>query len=484
VTNASMSARVVVAKLRAAAIAVPVLVLVLMAAAERAGAQCGTGIIAMPVDFSVAEGTMFNGAVATFQDCDNPAATTADFNASIDWGDGSSTTAGTIVSSSAAFTVLGQHTYADEGSFTVTVTINDNPPGTRTATVTDTATVTEADSLSGSPVTFSAAAGTPFTGTVANFTDTLTTNVPGDFTATIDWGDATTTAGTVTGGGSSFAVSGTHTYAGTGTFTVTVTLSDDAPGTATAQVTSTAHVGTTALSVTTVNFSVAEHAVFNGTVATFTDSDKTKTPASFTATIDWGDATPTTTGVITGGSGSFTVTGTHTYTDEQSFTFTVTVAENSPGTSSGSATGTATVTEADVLSSGGAVTINATQGQPFTGAVANFSDTDTGNTAADFTATIFWGDATSSAGTVTGGGGSFTVSGTHTYASSGNFTVTVVFSEDAPGTATAQAQNTAVVAPPAPPAPPPIPALDFRGLLVLALALGGAGFYLLRLRRG
>jgi len=453
------------------------------------GPAAASVITAFPVDFSVAEGTQFSGAVATFEDDNSPGPTLtpADFNATIDWGDGSPTTAGMIGSSSAAFTVTGQHTYADEGSFTVTVTINDNPPGTGTATATDTATVSEADSLTGTPVTFSAAAGTPFTGTVANFSDTLTTNVPGDFTATIDWGDATTTAGTVTGGGGSFAVSGTHTYAGTGTFSVTVTLSDDAPGTATAMVTSTAHVGTTALSVTSVNFSVAEHAAFNGTVATFTDSDKTKTPASFTATIDWGDATPVTAGVITGGSGSFTVTGQHTYTDEGAFTFTVTVAENSPGTSMGSASGTATVSEADVLTPGAAMTITAFKNVPFTGAVATFTDSDTANVPGDFIAVISWGDASSSAGTVTGGGGTFTVSGTHTYANSGTFGIGITLSDDPPGTATATAQATANVAaapPPPPPPPPLVPALDPRGLVVLGLALGGCALYLLRRARG
>src|ERR1700688_1375716 len=67
-----------------------------------------TTITAFPVDFSAAEGAAFNGAVATFED-DNPAATPADFTATIDWGDGSGTTAGTIFASSAAFTVIGQH---------------------------------------------------------------------------------------------------------------------------------------------------------------------------------------------------------------------------------------------------------------------------------------------------------------------------------------------------------------------------------------
>jgi hypothetical protein len=200
-----------------------------------------TVITAMPADFGANEAAAFNGQVAIFTD-DNPAAAPSDFTASIDWGDGSAVTPGTITISSGAFGVIGQHTYSDEGSFTATVTVSDQAPGTGTATATDTATINEADGLTGSPVTFSAQSGSSFSGQVASFTDTNASAVVSDFTATINWGDATTSAGTVTGGGSAFQVSGTHTYAGAGTFSVMVTLSDDKPGTATAQAISTANV--------------------------------------------------------------------------------------------------------------------------------------------------------------------------------------------------------------------------------------------------
>jgi hypothetical protein len=81
-----------------------------------------------------------------------------------------------------------------------------------------------------------------FTGAVATFTDTYAANVPSDFVATINWGDGGTTPGTVTGGSGSFTVSGVRTYGAPGKNSVTVTLSDDAPGTATASVVSTANV--------------------------------------------------------------------------------------------------------------------------------------------------------------------------------------------------------------------------------------------------
>jgi hypothetical protein len=450
----------------------------LVATAAVPGRAGATVITASPIDFVASEQSSFSGAVATFTDND-PNATPASFTTSIDWGDGSPATAGTLGFSSDAFVVLGQHTYTDEGSFTATVTISDLPPGTGSAKASPTAKVNEADALSGAPRTFSAAAGVSFTGTVATFSDSLTATPAADLLATIVWGDATTSAGTVSGGGGSFQVSGTHTYASPGTFPVTVTLSDDPPGTATATVTSTAHVGGVGLAVTAVNVSTAEGAPFNGTVATFSDSDTSRTPASFTSSIHWGDGTAPTVGTITGGAGSFTVTGQHTYADEGTSTTTVTVTETGPGGATSTGTGSASVTETDGLS-GTPATITAQAAAPFNGTVATFTDTDTANVASDFVATIDWGDGTTSPGTVAGGGGTCTVSGSHTYAASGTFTVTVTLADDAPGTATAAVASTANVS-----AAPitAIPTLDSRGLLVLGLGLIGAAFYLLRVRR-
>jgi hypothetical protein len=450
--------------------ALAVAVLFALAAAP-AGA---TVITASPVDFSINEGAAFNGAVATFTD-DNPAAVPSDFTATIDWGDGTSPTAGSIGSSSAAFVVIGMHTYADEGSFTATVTISDVSPGTGTATATDTATVTESDSLSGTPVTFTATAGTSFTGTVANFTDSYAGNTPADLTATIDWGDATTSAGTVAGGGGSFSVSGTHTYAGSGTFSVTVTLSDDAPGTATAMVTSTAQVGAASgLTAFPRTIAATEGAAFNGVVATFTDGRGGAVPGDFTATIDWGDGTTTAGTVASTGGGAFTVSGTHTYADEGAFSLPVQITDNVSMTSA-STTSTANVAEADALTPA-PVTFSASTGTPFSGVVATFTDTYTANVPSDFTATIDWGDGTTTAGTVAGGGGTFSVSGTHTYATPGAKTVTVTLTDDAPGTASATATSTANVTAPV----ATVPALDWRGMAALTLLLATAGLLFLR----
>jgi len=66
--------------------------------------------------------------------------------------------------------------------------------------------------------------------------------------------------------------------------------------------------------------------------------------------------------------------------------------------------------------------ITATHAVAFTGEVASFVDGTPTATASSFTATVYWGDGTNSAGTVTGStGGPFNVSGTHTYSAAGIF---------------------------------------------------------------
>ena len=63
--------------------------------------------------------------------------------------------------------------------------------------------------------------------------------------------------------------------------------------------------------------------------------------------------------------------------------------------------------------------------QAFNGTVANLADGDPAAPLTDFTATINWGDSSSSSGTVSGSGGSYSVAGSHTYASTGYFNVSV-----------------------------------------------------------
>jgi streptogramin lyase len=100
---------------------------------------------------------------------------------------------------------------------------------------------------------------------------------------------------------------------------------------------------------------------------------------------------------------------------------------------------------------GTGTSITEVQGHQCTDVVANFTDNDTGVTQSNFTVTINWGDGTpldTTTGTVeqTGTGttgNTFSVSGTHTYANKGNFTITVTIHDiqdnlNVPVTSTAQ----------------------------------------------
>ncbi|HLH87323.1 MAG TPA: VCBS repeat-containing protein [Xanthobacteraceae bacterium] len=386
--------------------------------------------------------------VATFSDSNN-SDTAASFTASIDWGDGT-TTAGTVTGGLGSFSVTGgPHTYTgaagDEGGDTVTTTltrISDNDSATATGAV----FIGESDHFAVTGTAVSGSQGTLLNNVqVATFTDTYTGHPDGsDFTALIDWGDGTgQTLGTVSGSGGSFTVDGSHTYANAGNDTITVDVLDNG-GTATASGTSTATIAARTLAGTMVLTAAVEAAALPGNtvVATFTDTITRDTAGDFTATIDWGDGN-TTTGTVVGSNGSFTVEGGHTYGDEGSDPAVVTLIHTSDSASA-TASGSVAVAEADLLTGHGE-TIRPHANVPFSGEVATFSDTNTANVAGDFTATINWGDGTTTTGTVTGGSGTLTVDGTHTYTHPGHESITVTLADDTPGTATATASSTANV---------------------------------------
>jgi hypothetical protein len=180
---------------------------------------------------------------------------------------------------------------------------------------------------------------------------------------------------------------------------------------------------------------------------TFTDSSTSDTAADFTAAIDWGDGTTQTDLPVTGGNGAFTVTSTHFYADEGGFplSMTLTRSDNLQAT----AAATAADGEADTLTVTG-TNFTAIAGHAFTGAVASVIDPNTFNTAGDFVVTINWGDGTTTAGTLSGANGAFTVSGAHTYAASGQDDVAVTVADDAPGTATGMATTVIAIDPTAP----------------------------------
>src|SRR5262249_28030290 len=116
-------------------------------------------------------------------------------------------------------------------------------------------------------------------GTVATFFDANTNAPLSDFTATIAWGDGNISGGTVSSLGSgNFSVTGTNTYAQSGTFPVSVQIQD--VGGATALFVSTANVSSGSTATTTTLSSSANPSVVGS-------------PVTFTALVTSGSDTPT-----------------------------------------------------------------------------------------------------------------------------------------------------------------------------------------------
>jgi len=190
-----------------------------------------------------------------------------------------------------------------------------------------------------------------------------------------------------------------------------------------------------AIAATATNFSSTEGKPFTGTVATFTDTDTNATAADYSATINWGDGS-TSTGTVTGSGGSFSVSAGHTYSEEGSDQVTVTITDSDNASNSAAAQSTATVADGALAAS---AACSATFSRSFSGMTAMFVDAASpSGTVSDFSATISWGDGTSSAGTITVvSGGTYAVSGSHIYASTGMFTIITAIKDVGGKTATA-----------------------------------------------
>jgi len=422
---------------------------------ENAANQIGKIFADQPIsasgtDVSAVQDQGFTGTVAKFFDPDF-AANASNFSASIDWGDGSSPSSGSITGGPTCtltcpngnFTVSGSHTYATEGTYTVTVTITENEEeqgiNFPAATTTATATVTDAP-ISASGASVHAIEDQSFTGTVTTFTDPDTSASAGDYTAVIDWGDGTTPvagSGSVSGSSGRFTISGSHTYSRQGTFTTKTTIYDVDNASNVKTVNGTATVADAPISASGSAVAATEGQAFTGTVATFTDPDTSASGGEYTAVIDWGDGTPASSGNVSGSGGSFTVSGSHVYADEGTDTVKVTITDADNASSTATASATASVGDAAL----GATGVNRPVPQSFTGTVATFSDANPSAPASDFTAMIDWGDGSAPApGTVSGTAGSYSVNGTHSYATTGPETVKVTIADDGGASASAASQ--------------------------------------------
>jgi hypothetical protein len=104
-----------------------------------------------------------------------------------------------------------------------------------------TLTITPAP-LSATGLNISATAGAPFSGAVATFTNADPFGGASSYNAVITWGDGSSSAGVISGTGSTLTVSGSHTYAGAGSDPVGARISHKLGDTTTATTSATARV--------------------------------------------------------------------------------------------------------------------------------------------------------------------------------------------------------------------------------------------------
>jgi hypothetical protein len=369
------------------------------------------GVVATLVD------TNFNDTPSTFN---NPPGSVL-----INWGDGQ-TSSGLVVGAilPGVFEVDASHVYAQSGTYSTQITVT--AQNGQDAIANGLAIVTtEPQQLTIVGNTIAGTAGQPVTSaTLATFLDANPADIASDFNALITWGDGQSSLGEIQGLSGAFTVSGTHTYSASGTYTTNVTVIGLNNGLSAFTSGEAKITPPSPYTLTGQQFIETAGSSFTVPVATFTDPNPTDSASMFSAAVNWGDGQASRGNVI-GGNGSFTITGSHAYAVPGAYSVVTTLVDQNNHTAM--TTSSAMVT-GPVLTPVPA-TITPSLGQPFTGIVASFFDTNTADTYQDLSATINWGNGIVNAGSVVPNPitpGLFDVHGTNTYTVAGTYAVNVL----------------------------------------------------------
>jgi PKD repeat protein len=264
------------------------------------------------------------------------------YDVQVDWGDGSSDVASVSGSDNPfSYSFNGNHTYSQDGSYFVTVSVLDQNGSTGTS---DSATVTVSNVT---PIVDTPKVSPPTTeSTPTFFSVSGTFSDPGGvsdqpYIAVIDWGDGATDDAMVSGNDSPFTYSftGSHTYGQSGSYPVTVSVTDQNGSTGTSNP-ATATVANVAPIVDTPNVSPAK--TTEGTVTGFSIGGTFSDPAGaldqpYTAVVDWGDNTPTEAAIVDDNTFSYSFNGNHTYAKSGTYNVTVSVTDKDGDTGVSSA---------------------------------------------------------------------------------------------------------------------------------------------------
>ena len=413
----------------------------------------GSALSVSGVSLTASTGLTLSATVASFtQAVPDPSET---FTATIAWGDGA-TSDGTITASTTdpgTYAISGQHAYTSYNPATIVVTLSASD-GTTYTVDSAIAFATASSGTSGGSetggVTFQdyaivPAVGVEFNNAVATFQDSSTSN-PSDFTATINWGDGTQSAGVVTGDGSgSFTVTGDHTFTEDPVVSVDVSGPDGAGFSSSQPVA----VGPTAPVISTQPLEEAfqepwvSTLEFQGTVATFTATSPTTVPGDYTATINWGDGSDPVAASVTGNASAGFTIQTDWWEFSHAGTFDVTVTVNGPDDTISVAHAMIDVIDPPVTAglsafANGAYTNTVTAGvlSDFQGDFTTASD----QSASDFVAQINWGDGTTTTAELAPDGEDHEVgiSANHNYANPGAYLVTLTLTDDEGESSTSQ----------------------------------------------
>ncbi|WP_406697219.1 RHS repeat-associated core domain-containing protein [Singulisphaera sp. Ch08] len=236
------------------------------------------------------------------------------FTAIVNWGDGTQSIVAVEDDAEfdGEFNVAGNHTYASPGTYTATITLYDGVIDYHTACVITVAAVASfgnpavANAIVATSEDLSATAGEQIDDElVATFTVENPAHIGGTHVVIIDWGDHTTSIGDVKKGNGDheYRVYGSHTYDVPGKYIIHISIQDQTDSTTASGIVIVTGDRITASGTDVYNYLSKDHVV----VARFTADNSNDTAASFQASIQMGDGTPSIVGEVYGGNGEFYV---------------------------------------------------------------------------------------------------------------------------------------------------------------------------------